>query len=412
MSSEGTTLKRRTLPPVSFSETGAEVRVDAGEVGGGVARLELGADQVDRVALHRHFALAQLRPSVFVLGGVGRCAGCAGRSGPAGPSQGSRGTGAAASRSPGPGRRAKYPRLLVRFRRLGRIVLREGGSSASEPRAPTGPTQAEDGRSWGGGRGPTRPIPFQEGRAEMMTLINVCGASFSGTTMLDLMLGNAPDAASCGEVGAWFRPQEARPGRTELPLRGRALPAMGAVRGGARGPVPPRGDGSLGRPYLSDSTKRLSWVVNTNRWAAAGRPPGGQPRDLEGPGHARLFALEAGDADRGGPPPVRPLPRAAARPQAPLRRGPLRRPRPVARANIWPRSAGWPTSPTSPAGSGSGPGRHHNLFGNEGTREQVGQGRGRDPPPGAVPGRIPAGTWRTSRRAGATTPDGAGSSTP
>ena len=40
----------------------------------------------------------------------------------------------------------------------------------------------------------------------MPTLIKICGAARSGTTMLDLMLGNASDAFSCGEVNARFRP--------------------------------------------------------------------------------------------------------------------------------------------------------------------------------------------------------------
>jgi LPS sulfotransferase NodH len=39
-----------------------------------------------------------------------------------------------------------------------------------------------------------------------VTLILVCGTARSGSTMLDVMLGNAPDAFSCGEVSSWFRP--------------------------------------------------------------------------------------------------------------------------------------------------------------------------------------------------------------
>lgn len=37
-------------------------------------------------------------------------------------------------------------------------------------------------------------------------LINICGTARSGSTMLDLMLGNDPRAFSLGEVYAWFRP--------------------------------------------------------------------------------------------------------------------------------------------------------------------------------------------------------------
>lgn len=37
-------------------------------------------------------------------------------------------------------------------------------------------------------------------------LINICGTARSGSTMLDLMLGNDPRAFSLGELYAWFRP--------------------------------------------------------------------------------------------------------------------------------------------------------------------------------------------------------------
>lgn len=40
----------------------------------------------------------------------------------------------------------------------------------------------------------------------MPTLISICGEGQSGSTMLDLMLGNGYDTFSCGEVYAWFRP--------------------------------------------------------------------------------------------------------------------------------------------------------------------------------------------------------------
>lgn len=38
------------------------------------------------------------------------------------------------------------------------------------------------------------------------SLINICGAPRSGSTMVDLMIGNDPHAFSLGEVNAWFRP--------------------------------------------------------------------------------------------------------------------------------------------------------------------------------------------------------------
>lgn len=44
----------------------------------------------------------------------------------------------------------------------------------------------------------------------MKQVIFIGGASFSGTTFLNLMLANAPDAFSCGEVSAYFRPYKTK----------------------------------------------------------------------------------------------------------------------------------------------------------------------------------------------------------
>jgi hypothetical protein len=40
----------------------------------------------------------------------------------------------------------------------------------------------------------------------MKTVIFVGGSSYSGSTLLDLMLANAPDGFSCGEVSQMFHP--------------------------------------------------------------------------------------------------------------------------------------------------------------------------------------------------------------
>ena len=99
-----------------------------------------------------------------------------------------------------------------------------------------------------------------------MTLINVCGASFSGTTMLDLMLGNSDDAASCGEVGSWFRPK--RHDRVAIRCYCGADPCprwepFGDV---PRGRFHREAFDRWGVRYLSDSTKTLSWILDSNRW--------------------------------------------------------------------------------------------------------------------------------------------------
>jgi hypothetical protein len=40
----------------------------------------------------------------------------------------------------------------------------------------------------------------------MRKLINICGTSYSGSTMLDLIIGNDDKGFSLGEIYAWFRP--------------------------------------------------------------------------------------------------------------------------------------------------------------------------------------------------------------
>lgn len=101
------------------------------------------------------------------------------------------------------------------------------------------------------------------------TLINVCGAARSGTTMLDLMLGNRPDAFACGEVYARFRPWQehhfhprCRCGRDPCPVWERI------------GAVPERRFHAhlaavLAVEFISDSSKDLCWLVDTQEWALA-----------------------------------------------------------------------------------------------------------------------------------------------
>jgi hypothetical protein len=102
----------------------------------------------------------------------------------------------------------------------------------------------------------------------MRTLINVCGASFSGTTMLDLMLGNAPEAASCGEVGAWYRPRRRDRLALNCPCGADPCPRWAPFGAIAEDQFHREAMDRWGIGLLVDSTKRLSWVVDANRWAA------------------------------------------------------------------------------------------------------------------------------------------------
>lgn len=101
----------------------------------------------------------------------------------------------------------------------------------------------------------------------MATLVSVCGTSRSGSTMLDLMLGNAPDAFSCGEVAAWFRPFrrhhfriECSCGQDPCPLWQdlARLPAQGFHAGVAE---------RVPAEFVVDSSKDLAWLIDSQRWA-------------------------------------------------------------------------------------------------------------------------------------------------
>lgn len=103
----------------------------------------------------------------------------------------------------------------------------------------------------------------------MPLLINVLGTSYSGTTMLDLMLGNGPEAFSCGEVHALFRPfRTSHRGLADV-LRG----GNGSSPWSRIGPVGEdrfhaRAAEVLGVDFVVDSSKDLAWVVDAHGWAA------------------------------------------------------------------------------------------------------------------------------------------------
>lgn len=100
------------------------------------------------------------------------------------------------------------------------------------------------------------------------TLILVCGANRSGTTMLDLMLGNADNAFSCGEVYSWFRPTR----RNHFVLRCSACaPEPCAIWNGLKDVKENLFHDTifrkLGVDLVVDSSKNLCWVLDSNTWA-------------------------------------------------------------------------------------------------------------------------------------------------
>ncbi|MGB0651648.1 MAG: hypothetical protein ACPGQL_00470 [Thermoplasmatota archaeon] len=106
-------------------------------------------------------------------------------------------------------------------------------------------------------------VPGEAGR-----LVNVFGTGRSGTTVLDLMLGNAPDAFSVGEAYSWFRPNHQRHLELECCCDQRPCPVWAEL---SRLPARHFHRDALaatGTTTIVDSSKQLSWLLDANRWAA------------------------------------------------------------------------------------------------------------------------------------------------
>ena len=103
----------------------------------------------------------------------------------------------------------------------------------------------------------------------LSTLVKVCGAGRSGTTMLDLMLGNAEDAFSCGEVYAKFRPWLDYHYRAECRCGQHPCPVWQEI-----GPTSEREFhtavfSKLGVRFVIDSSKELCWLIDAQDWAVS-----------------------------------------------------------------------------------------------------------------------------------------------
>lgn len=97
-------------------------------------------------------------------------------------------------------------------------------------------------------------------------LINICGTARSGSTMVDLMLGNDPRAFSLGEVYAWFRPFRAHHfniicscGQNNCPWE--------KLKTLKENEFYQKCFELLDVDTLVDSSKNLPWVIDNNIWA-------------------------------------------------------------------------------------------------------------------------------------------------
>lgn len=119
-----------------------------------------------------------------------------------------------------------------------------------------------------------------------MTVVNVCGNAHAGTTVLHLMLANGPEALACGEVYARFRPWRPHHVQPRCACGADPCPVWASLAGVREEEFHRTALGLPGIEYVVDSSKRLPWVCDVNRWlAATGTPVRNvvvwkEPRDL------------------------------------------------------------------------------------------------------------------------------------
>jgi len=100
------------------------------------------------------------------------------------------------------------------------------------------------------------------------TLIMVLGTSRSGSTMLDVMLGNASDAFSCGEVSAWFRPFRTEHFQIDCLCSQNPCPVWAKVKDVLEGNFHAAVIKGLNVNYVIDSSKDICWCIDAQRWAS------------------------------------------------------------------------------------------------------------------------------------------------
>ena len=99
------------------------------------------------------------------------------------------------------------------------------------------------------------------------TLVNILGAARSGTTMLDLMLGNSDDAFSCGEVYAWFRPYRTHHFNIICSCGENPCPVWKVLKDVPEKFFHKSVIEKMSVKYVIDSSKNLRWVIDSIKWA-------------------------------------------------------------------------------------------------------------------------------------------------
>lgn len=99
------------------------------------------------------------------------------------------------------------------------------------------------------------------------TLIFTLGAGRSGSTMLNLMLGNDDDSFSLGEVHAWFRPFRCHHFQMDCNCGNPNCPYWKQLLTVKENRFHASAFTKLHKNFLIDSSKNLAWVIDSNQWA-------------------------------------------------------------------------------------------------------------------------------------------------
>lgn len=102
---------------------------------------------------------------------------------------------------------------------------------------------------------------------EQKTLINILGAGRSGTTMLDLMLGNDEQSFSLGEVHAWFRPFRKHHFKIDCNCGDENCSIWKKISGFREQDFHRNAFNLLNVQFLIDSSKNLVWTMDSITWA-------------------------------------------------------------------------------------------------------------------------------------------------
>lgn len=99
------------------------------------------------------------------------------------------------------------------------------------------------------------------------TLINIFGAPRSGTTMLDVMLGNDKESFSLGEIHAWFRPFRTHHFKIRCNCGNPECEYWNKIKHYKESEFHTKAFEELQVNFLIDSSKHLDWMIDNQQWA-------------------------------------------------------------------------------------------------------------------------------------------------